>query len=550
MKVAEIEKQLGQFIESEDEYSLLIKGNYGCGKTYNVYNFFEKNRGVYNYIYISLFGAKTSEDIIVRLTEKLDSSFIVSINSHLFIPNLPKERKYNNGIIIFDDIERKSSNLEFSEIFNLISSLRMQGFKVIAVLCDDDIIDCEYKKFIDKTFNREIVFTGDSSSIKELLGEEINIDEDFIMTIADKNLRLVKKADNYKKDILKIFSDNKDKVSIISLNDSTILLYSIIIALRCVYWHDDKMPVFDDDKKFNLAKTHFNRDSNQFKDSLIANGLYYFFHSKKINICNISYYDVRSLILYILSNSEDYLINKEIKEEDILLQEPFCFEYFYLDDKGKINYQKAFFNNLSKFDFSKDKYIKVLLRLINSIRPFSKKEKKMIVDYVGTFKNDNISAALELLVDYQYTAETEIEKNNIAEYITLFNNIIEKNNQKYIHNIVNLNDINYKLLLEFIDKHKSNYMGCEIKFFLNEISKKSFFIPDLSKQLNEDMWQYCHRVAKLISKLGIYKTEFIDCLLNQCKKSKSLSLRERCNALAKYELGIDFDDYLDKLNHN
>jgi len=66
MLVSEINSLLTNFVKAENNIqTILINGVYGCGKTYNVNNFFKKynhdknNVKKLNYIYLSVFGAKS-----------------------------------------------------------------------------------------------------------------------------------------------------------------------------------------------------------------------------------------------------------------------------------------------------------------------------------------------------------------------------------------------------------------------------------------------------------------------------------------------------------
>lgn len=72
MKVTEIEKILNNFIHNNQK-SILIDGNWGVGKTYQINKFIKNhpNSKNFKFIYISLFGKNSKEEIHTELYSKL-----------------------------------------------------------------------------------------------------------------------------------------------------------------------------------------------------------------------------------------------------------------------------------------------------------------------------------------------------------------------------------------------------------------------------------------------------------------------------------------------
>ena len=88
------------FSEENDSQTLLIDGKWGCGKTYELKQYLKEAKD--QYVYISLFGLKNYEEIVLRLAEFLDSSLVVLLNGHYYInTSIDDESKYNNCFIIF-----------------------------------------------------------------------------------------------------------------------------------------------------------------------------------------------------------------------------------------------------------------------------------------------------------------------------------------------------------------------------------------------------------------------------------------------------------------
>ena len=109
MTVNELGDFFDRFLDSENKlFSILIDGKAGIGKTTTIIDYFKAKE---NNIYISFFGIEKMEDIIRVLSDKMDSSYVLNNNSNLILANNYTD-KWNNGVIIFDDLERKTENIK------------------------------------------------------------------------------------------------------------------------------------------------------------------------------------------------------------------------------------------------------------------------------------------------------------------------------------------------------------------------------------------------------------------------------------------------------
>lgn len=217
---------------------ILIDGPWGIGKTYEINEALKQNNNVY---YISLFGIKDNKQIYHN------------IYSELVLNNVTK-KKFSNGlrkiikvitkffdkediineviteedivhkilkrdakkIIIFDDLERVSSEYKISEFLGIVSRLKQN--KDIKIICvanqkefDEDtkeVFELYKEKIIDKIYTIDKI----SANVK---WEEIGIDKAFVLEFLKqhevKNIRTLQKAQDLYEDIKLQISERYSK---------------------------------------------------------------------------------------------------------------------------------------------------------------------------------------------------------------------------------------------------------------------------------------------------------------------------------------------------
>lgn len=234
-------------LKNSPEYAVLLKGSWGCGKTWFIKNYFKKlEKFKKKYLYVSLYGISSYAEIedsffqqlhpilshkgmalagkilkgALRATVKIDldddGKPDISNTSNIPDINLPDYLSDTNGnILVFDDLERccikKQDMLGYINHF-----VEHQGFKVIIIANEDDIEakddendkkETQYKivkeKLIGKTF--EIVSCFDDSftefvnliereSIKDLLNENFENIKECYCASNYNNLRYLKQS--------------------------------------------------------------------------------------------------------------------------------------------------------------------------------------------------------------------------------------------------------------------------------------------------------------------------------------------------------------------
>ena len=204
-------------LKSPPEYAVMLKGKWGCGKTWFIKKYCEKlKKDGQDNLYVSLYGITSYAEIdklffqqlcpvlsskemalagkiligLIKTTVNIDFSGVnkpdVSINSHLPDIDLQKRFKSAEGsILIFDDLER--CGIKIHEILGYINHfVEHQGFKVIIIANEDDIISKD--KSQDKSEDKSEALYID---IKEkLIGKTFEIFSD-IDAVLDNSISLL-----------------------------------------------------------------------------------------------------------------------------------------------------------------------------------------------------------------------------------------------------------------------------------------------------------------------------------------------------------------------
>ncbi len=230
MNASYINKITNEFIGMPYK-SILINGAWGIGKSYEITKAIEGND---NFCYVSLFGLKDSKELYHELFIKLISNnskneFLLDKGNKVLSGVLTffgKERLLdiitdnelveaklcslaNAGkkiIIVFDDLERISTNFKIEELFGTIEKLRSYPVVKTIIVANINEMTIENKailyKYSEKIIDKIYVIEELSNNIR---WEEMNIDRGFINELIQKhkikNVRTLKKAQNFYEDV-------------------------------------------------------------------------------------------------------------------------------------------------------------------------------------------------------------------------------------------------------------------------------------------------------------------------------------------------------------
>lgn len=244
MSVIQVEKALHDFAVKRMGSAIVLKGEWGTGKTYLWNSVIEKHRSNFtrvNYSYVSLFGINSLADLkrsvfensvpsksagvvttknsVVENIKKLDfSDGVVGLRK---IFGYGREAKIpfvgsfggvidsiqyslvTETIVCIDDFERRGNSLAARDVLGLVSNLiEKKNCSVILILNEGSLKpDDEFFTYSEKVFDYEIVFSPSVQESASLVfspsGEARKIVSDNAIKLKINNVRLLKKIDYF-----------------------------------------------------------------------------------------------------------------------------------------------------------------------------------------------------------------------------------------------------------------------------------------------------------------------------------------------------------------
>lgn len=218
-----IEKYLDYYCDFEKNlpFAVLLKGKWGCGKTYFVKDYISKKKKK-TILHISLYGvdsfAGIKEKIIIELLPFVSEKHS-NVASKILrnIKRIPKIRdwippdidellvdiflkKAKECVFVFDDIER--CDIEIDKLFGYINNfVEFKNQKVILIANEEEILKSDekekYRKIKEKLIGKEFFV---NANIKKAINE-------FLGNIRDKELK--QHFDKIKELLFKIFNQSK-----------------------------------------------------------------------------------------------------------------------------------------------------------------------------------------------------------------------------------------------------------------------------------------------------------------------------------------------------
>jgi hypothetical protein len=294
MSVKQVEKALQHFATTKDGRAIVMKGDWGTGKTFIWNRVIKNHRNDFaqaNYSYISLFGMSSLTDVkrsiftnTVKTPKAGDLVTLKSVTDNLlnfdvsgpfrlgkWLSNFGKDVKIplvgvgsmietmqfaslTNTLICIDDYERKSKSLTGRDLLGLISNLvESKKCSVILILNANSLKDDdEFFEFNEKVFDYEVVY---DPQVKECIDivfpsqepEYASLKKN-IEKLGINNIRLMKKIDLFY-DFLKPHLKNVDGL----IFESAMLI--LPLAIFCIY-QPHSCPVdidFISDQSVNFA---------------------------------------------------------------------------------------------------------------------------------------------------------------------------------------------------------------------------------------------------------------------------------------------------------
>ncbi|PQB07303.1 hypothetical protein BST83_09150 [Polaribacter filamentus] len=182
----DLTKRITQFLEIDTNYAVIISGDYGIGKTYYFKNKLfpivrktsvpnSENEEKYRPMLISLFGIKSVEEIQkqiflelfpllknkgVKIASDIGKS-LIKVFSGLDIEQYITDAdtsssdviNYNKLLLCFDDIDRKSDDLQIKELFGFINNLVENSNTKVIIIANEDELRKEGEKKDKDTYS-------------------------------------------------------------------------------------------------------------------------------------------------------------------------------------------------------------------------------------------------------------------------------------------------------------------------------------------------------------------------------------------------------------
>lgn len=509
MIITELKNRLDS--ELKKYYNIvLVNGAWGIGKTYYLKEYLKNE----DHIYVSLFGIDKLEGLKHAIYYELDrhganlTKFLKNNSNRdigifaftLPIPNissdiekkLKKKLKDKNLIVVIDDLERKSDDINIKELLGFIESLsEIDNIKIIVVANEEHIEEKNIynnfkEKVINKTYNVTQYSTEASSKIcKELINknsinkiitnkEFYNIVNDILLVHKIKNLRTLKKAILFTKIFLKNFNNEllkkKDILELIKI------CFAIVIE-DCDNLYCDT--------------------DNTLEDCIIKNYLNDNYLSGKLNIIkpivNI-YLDVNAELNY--KKALDYYVGKysiTSNEKNIF----FC-------DEEEVEKRLTSFvdNNIKNINDKVD--INIWFKQLNDLYPWAEKIGKKQI-----FNEQEITTAMDKYIDkfiiddslynlLDRTIPFGISHQDMDKYYKMFkcklalhyvNEMIEK-----AKNSIRSKKYDDKIIRELFDTVSNNYLIDDTIFndIVSVLEENNFLIPNINGDITEEQWHWCH----------------------------------------------------------
>lgn len=507
--------KIAEFLTSKSRVCLTINGPWGIGKTHLWKQVEEKINTDKKVVYIDLFGKESYKQILEEIVFKLYGTYnsIIEKASNIaskliekvsceFIkiePNavfsIAKKDDFNNIIVCFDNIERKSDNLSLKEILGLVNLLKEdKECSVVLILNKNELNKQEdnaknnmqtssndktqhdakqnnndwYQEYKEKVIDYEMLLENNDEIAKALIEEAFMQDKKLIR---DNGLK-----SNLVNIVLKHYQDICDSNLRLLLK---ILEHIKYFNERCFQSHYDKTIK---EEFIIVIHEHYLAIFNAVKD-------FYIQRKEKRNLSNMYIYDIVTRYLnnfFIINDNDEKKLNdiiiRQLSSELFLTFEKTYTTYFDEGDsdadfKNKIeNILQIRDNKLEVFakDLNSEKFLKTIYwfkQIIKSDQEVSKEYKK------GYF--EKIDKIIQILIKEQYPYYSKRIKLLIAfskQYKKFYSKITKKHNNEDKLKIFKYNIKEYPHIFHFGNMDEFNQY--EIKSIKDAFYNDKYFLKN------------------------------------------------------------------------
>lgn len=557
MKSNELSKYLEKLLSDSNFRSILIDGPWGCGKTYEVQEYIKKNKK--KCVYVSLFGLETIDEINTEIYKqshkcrlkmaKMTNVLSKAISPVKYVNNVADALAFQlndidttkikkSKVVFLDDLERLSKGIEYRDLVGYINRLFMNEVRVVCLVSlkgfdnDKDRLN-DFLEFREKVFDSCLSISSTAPDVFDNLFKEFVIPNcQLIYPLFGDNIRMAKNIALFYKDVNK-------QIDLLKIGQKRLSNYEILkvcaYTVLSVVGYNKEKPSFGE--KENYSKFYYEYECQEYGEN-ITNGLAKYFPAKQsAEDDNYLKPFTQALINYFLYREfvgfADAITVNDPKKVDILEQHP-----FYLSEENKAKYFEEFQKRVNESETWDDNYEKCV-RAIYSDTDFElsddtiRKLARLELKSKGKTYIDESSIAFDYFPGGVGNSEKTKHFINVyqEEYIkVVFDSIADE-----IEKTITAKDYGTAVdLLEKIQFQKND----KIKELL---LKNSFFIPNLSGDISETEWTFCHKVAEVASRLEL-KEEYKTTIKNIYKESgvKNNTLKIRLWALVFYKVDNTF----------
>lgn len=554
-----------QYLNIETNYAVIINGQYGVGKTHFYKNYLspkikevslpKDERKKFTPIHISLFGFKNLEEIQtaifvelypilknkgLKLAAGIGKSLIRGIaqikgagDIDKYIGDISQDAddwlKYDELVICFDDLDRKSESLDLRDVFGFINSLvENQGAKIIIIANEEQLIkDENYSSSLrEKVIGVSIQFEPDVEVVyKQIIESRYSSSSKLFFTFLENNssriIEIIQINQNNLRNLIfflehfrtiyyplenefetdknfNILKDNKLK-SVLDFTLAITIEYKLGL-INSTNFKDVKELGEDAFSKFDFKSFLKNTNNNEetpptyietFKIKYFSNKKYYFFKSIFHYVTGAKSFCIETL----KSELMEYFIIKDgkIPEHDKVLNDLSYLECLNLTDK---EYKQLTFNMLDFVDegkFQLRQYATVFhyaTRFNNLLKfNFSSLKKR----FKKGIKVGEINYTYQNHLSFHMSVDNNTEfKDDVIEIIKFcidVNNSLKiDNTQKDLDDLFSKFQSNYSNFLEIVSESNNEYRFTSfwLDFNLNKVVKTIINLE------NKQIWELGH----------------------------------------------------------
>lgn len=548
-KLSEI---LNSFV-NDDSKAILFDGPWGCGKTYQIKEFIKNNK---NICYLSLFGLESIDEINTALYRIVHSCKIAFAHSAIIVSkaikpipqigNIADALEYQlstekaklikkKTIIIFDDLERLSRNIEYSDLLGYINSLFLSGCRIICAMSSNHISNKErfndFNDFKEKVFDRIYKVTESNNELLDSIFSKYDLAGlSSIYNLFDNNIRFAMKTEHFFGEVLMHIKSANKSVDDLGI-DNLFLLKGCIYCVKACFEKFEPMITEENKIEYDVAKHYHEPNVVDAVMTLKQTD------ESQSDFAMPGFKD----FIYLLSEAflykdysgfqKRYLTDDEASSNDILDQ-----EFYYLSDSNKKSYIEEFerrvignklvwndktrnavvaINSYTNHEFSNDIIEKIALLI-------HKSDEKHLYNDLRLCLSGTVSEERKKIVEAFVTKIKEIlNELNKTDYVAEFETYVK--------------DRDYLKMRDFLDKN-FYCVGDDKKMFVSYFKDNNFFFPDISNDIDHAIWSYCHEVGRFVKQNEI-ANDFIEYAKSICKKNKTnKSLVDRFHAIIIYNI--------------